>query len=91
MTKIKRTGQFDRMYKDLLKEIPELENEVDLRMTWFEKNPNDTRLDNHALHKSMKDKFAFSITDDIRIIYEWLGHNTVRFLAIGGHPVVYKQ
>ena len=39
----------------------------------------------------MKGKFAFSITNDIRIIYEWLGKNTVRFLAIGGHKKVYTQ
>ncbi len=39
----------------------------------------------------MKGKFAFSITGDMRIIYEWLGKNTVRFLAIGGHKKVYTQ
>jgi len=39
----------------------------------------------------MKGKFAFSITDDIRIVYEWLGKSTVRFLAIGEHEKVYTS
>jgi mRNA-degrading endonuclease YafQ of YafQ-DinJ toxin-antitoxin module len=39
----------------------------------------------------MKGKWAFSITDDIRIIYEWKDKNVVRFLAIGTHPEVYRK
>jgi len=39
----------------------------------------------------MKGKWAFSVTDDIRIVYEWLGKTTVRFLAIGRHSKVYKK
>ncbi len=57
----------------------------------FMNKPNDSRLDNHALRKRMKGKFAFSITGDMRIIYEWLGKNTVRLLAIGGHKKVYSR
>lgn len=57
----------------------------------FIKNTEDTRLHNHALKRRMKGKFAFSITGDIRIIYEWLGKNTIRFLAIGGHKKVYTR
>jgi mRNA-degrading endonuclease YafQ of YafQ-DinJ toxin-antitoxin module len=53
------------------------------------RNPDDTRLDRHPLTKKMGGKWAFSITDDIRIVYEWLGKNTVRFLAIGKHRKVY--
>ncbi len=39
----------------------------------------------------MKGKWAFSITDDIRIVYEWKTKNVVRFLAIGGHEKVYGR
>ncbi len=62
-----------------------------LRGYLTQKNPNDTRLDNHQLTKRMEGKWAFSITDDIRIVYEWLGKNTARFLAIGGHSKIYSQ
>lgn len=69
---------------------PELAEEVSLRVRWFERNSEDTRLKNHDLHKRMLGKFAFSITNDVRIVYKWLGKNEVRFLAIGGHKKVYK-
>jgi len=39
----------------------------------------------------MRGKFSFSITGDVRIVYEWLGRNEVRFLAIGGHRKVYGK
>ncbi|MBI2086543.1 hypothetical protein HYT74_04330 [Candidatus Daviesbacteria bacterium] len=55
------------------------------------KNPQDTRLKNHSLTGRMIGKWAFSITGDIRIVYEWLGKTAVRFLAIGGHKKVYRR
>ena len=61
------------------------------RIRWFKKNPHDTRLDNHLLTKKMIGKWAFSITDDIRIVYEWTNQTTVRFLAIGSHNKVYPR
>lgn len=79
------------MRKALLANQPLLEKIIFQRIKWFKKNPNDTRLKNHALKKRMKGKFSFSITDDIRIVYKWLGKNTVRFLAIGGHKKVYTR
>lgn len=39
----------------------------------------------------LQDKYAFSITPDIRIVYEFIGPNTVRFLAIGTHQEVYQK
>lgn len=77
----------------MLQEIDnnELLDKIQHLINLFILNTEDTRLRNHALRKRMKGKFAFSITGDMRIIYEWLGKNTVRFLAIGGHKKVYTQ
>lgn len=91
MIRVKRTGKFNQLLDDLYVENPELELEVNQRVHWFKNNPDDTRLDNHALTKRLEGKWAFSITDDIRIVYEWLGKTTVRFLAIGGHTRIYKR
>jgi mRNA-degrading endonuclease YafQ of YafQ-DinJ toxin-antitoxin module len=79
------------MRKDLLASQPSLEKVIFKKVKWFKTNPNDSRLKNHALKRRMKGKFSFSITDDIRIIYERMGKNTVRFLAIGGHSKVYVK
>ncbi len=89
MVKVKRTGVYDKDIEELLFKTPDVDKEIEKRIIWFKKNPSDSRLRNHALRKRMKGKWAFSITDDIRVIYEWMGENTVRFLAIGKHPQVY--
>lgn len=91
MVKIEEVGSYSQMLDDLLLENPNLEKEIKQRIDWLRKNPQDSRLDNHALTKKMAGKWAFSITNDIRIVYEWLSKTTVRFLAIGGHQKAYKR
>lgn len=91
MIKVEWTGRFKQLLDEICFENLELESEVSKKICWFQNNPDDTRLDNHELTKRMEGKWAFSITDDIRIVYEWLGKTTVRFLAIGGHKRVYKR
>lgn len=91
MLKIKFDRDFYSSYAEFSEKHNNLLLEVDRRIKWFKKNPNDTRLKNHALKKRMKGKFAFWITNDIRIVYEYMGKTTVRFLAIGGHRTVYSK
>lgn len=91
MIKVERTGKFNQLLDKIRFENLELELEVIKRIYWFRSNPDDTRLDNHALTKRMEGQWAFSITDDIRIVYEWLGKTTVRFLAVGGHKKAYRK
>ncbi|MBI5619826.1 hypothetical protein HY950_02595 [Candidatus Gottesmanbacteria bacterium] len=74
----------------MITQVPTIRKEVEQCIQWFRNNPSDTRLRNHALHKKLADKWAFSVTDDIRIVYERVGTNAVRFLAIGGHTMVYR-
>ncbi len=89
MIKTKKKGRFVKMFQELVIDDKELEVLVREKVKLFEKNPDDTRLDNHPLKKRMEGKWAFSITHDIRIVYERIGKNTIRFLAIGGHEEVY--
>ena len=91
MLKIRITGKFDNDLKDLLNSEPELDDTIKQRIKLFRRNPQDTRLDNHLLTGRLKDKWAFSITEDIRIVYEWLGKTTARFLVIGSHIKVYQK
>ena len=90
MVRIKFTGKYQKNLKELLLDNP-IKEVIAERLKIFVDNPDDTRLDNHPLTKSLKGKFAFSIDDDIRIVYEWVGKNTVRFLAIGRHTKVYSK
>lgn len=90
MVKVEQAGKFNQQLHKIRLENPELEIEIDQRTRWFQKNPQDTRLNNHPLTKRMEGKWAFSVTDDIRIVYKWVGKTTVRFLAIGSHHQVYN-
>lgn len=78
------------MMLEKLSEDQELAELIAYRINLFRYNPDDTRLDNHLLTKRMEGKWAFSITGDIRIVYEWIGKRDVRFLAIGTHTEVYE-
>lgn len=90
MVKIDFASSFNADYKTLIQESEELKELILYRIHLFHNNPDDTRLENHALQKRMEGKWAFSITSDIRIVYRWRGKSRVQFLAIGGHDKVYK-
>lgn len=91
MVRIVLGKKFNFQYLLLTKDNPGIKTEVEKRILWFRKNPLDTRLDGHALKKRMKGKFAFAIDEDVRIVYEWSGKTTARFLAIGEHIQVYRR
>lgn len=81
--RIKPNSEYDRMLQELLLQQPELKELIFQRIRLFKKNPRDTRLAAHPLTRRMTGKYAFSVTDDIRIVFD------VRLLTIGTHPRVY--
>lgn len=91
MVKIRLSGKFEVSYKELLLLSPELKDVIWKRVNLFRNNPLDTRLYNHKLKGKLRGKWAFSVTEDIRIVYEWKDKKVVRFLAIGGHKQVYRE
>lgn len=91
MVRIEYTGAYRTGVKKLLDEDPLFHPIVEARIQIFRVNSKDTRLTNHALRKRLPGKWAFSITDDIRIIYRWKGKKTAQFLVIGRHKVVYRS
>ncbi len=91
MIKIRLRKGYPKQYEELTEEDGELKKLIFKKVRLFEKNPDDSRLRNHALTRKMEGLWAFSITDDIRIVYEWIGKQSVRFLAIGSHKEVYPK
>ncbi|KKQ25971.1 MAG: Plasmid stabilization system [Candidatus Roizmanbacteria bacterium GW2011_GWC2_37_13] len=55
----------------------------------FLKDKNDPLLHCHRLTGTMKEKQSFSITGDIRVIFQE-SEDTIEFLDIGTHNQVYK-
>lgn len=89
MVKIVFSGEYGVMLADVLNTHPNVGSAIDLSVKYFRNNPEDTRLHTHALRKRLKGKDAFSVTKDMRIVFEWVGKTTVRFLAVGRHKDVY--
>lgn len=91
MIHIRLTGTYRSMYHSLILINPKYVQITAQKVQMFAQKPHDSRLKNHALQRRMKGKWAFSIDDDVRIIYLWSDKKTARFLAIGGHSIVYGR
>jgi len=82
--KILYSSKFAREYRKLplkIKKIAEEKEKI------FRKNPFDPRLKTHKLKGSLKDFFSFSIDQKYRIIFEFIGPNTVWFHSVGEHSI----
>lgn len=84
---IRVTSHFARQYKRLPPEIQEI---AEAREQIFRTDAFDSRLRTHKLSGRLKDLWAFSITRDIRIVFEFLEADEVLFHSIGPHEVVYE-
>lgn len=90
MVTIKYSGRYYSMLRSLIQKDEKITIIVESKILLFQKNPQDSRLQNHALTRRMRGKYAFRITDDIRIVYKWIGKQSVALLAIGSHKDVYR-
>lgn len=61
------------------------------RLKIFCHRTDDAILRDHPLTGKMNKNRAFSITDDIRVIYRIIDDNTVEFFDIGTHDQVYGK
>lgn len=68
-----------------------MREKVNFAIERFSKNPFDPLLRNHSLSGGMKNFHSFSVTADIRIIFEEFDSYTfVIMIDIGNHDQVYK-
>jgi addiction module RelE/StbE family toxin len=87
---IKPHPKYKKAYQKRIKPHPELVARATHRLTLFQQNPSNPLLKDHALKGSDQHLRAFSISGDIRIIYQQLDQDTVLFLDIGTHNQVYR-
>ena len=86
---IKASHKFKKQYKKL---SPALQKKAKEEIDRFAKNPFEISLKNHKLQGQLKGFRSFSVTADIRIIFEERqGYVLVIFLDIGRHDHVYKS
>ena len=85
---IKYHKNFEKSFKKL---SPKLKQKTKQAIKKFTKNPHDKTLHNHPLKGDLKGLRAFSVTGDVRIIFE--EYNTYMLaimLDIGIHSQVYS-
>jgi addiction module RelE/StbE family toxin len=88
MMKVKPDKTFLKRAKKLLKKSPDLRKAYEELYVKLSANPFDPTLHTHPLTGQLKDKYACSLTYDLRVIFK-LYDNTVHLLDIGTHDEVY--
>lgn len=82
--KIIYTSKFARAYKKLsvdIKLIAEKKEKI------FRKNPHDVRLRTHKLKGDLGEFWSFSVSYQIRIIFEFGDDDTIYFHTVGQHDI----
>lgn len=88
MKKIKRDRTFEKHFKERISPNKQLVNQFKDSLELFTEDKLSF-LDDHALRGKLTGKRAFSVANDIRVIYAELSEVIV-FLDIGNHDQVYK-
>ena len=78
------TPKFFRMLKKVEHDIQE---EAFKRLELFKDQKNHKILEVHKLHGKFSDKYGFSVTHKIRIVFQYPEKNHAVMLAIGDHNV----
>lgn len=90
MPQILFTKKFTKQYQTLLKNQPKKAKKLEKLTEIFIQNPRHPLLKTHALGGKLAGKSAFWVSYNLRVVFQWLNKNSVRFLAIGTHNQVYK-
>jgi len=77
---------FERQYKKVPWHIQEIAGKKE---RLFRLNPFHTFLKTHKLKGKHTGRWAFSVTNDYRIVFVFEKYSNVRFLGIGTHDDIY--
>jgi toxin HigB-1 len=80
---------FKRSYRKRIKKNEQLKRRFWQRMELFLAVPFSPQLRTHKLSGKLEGQWAFSVDDDCRIIFEFIGEDKVLLIDIGSHDEVY--
>ena len=80
---------FRRSYKKRVANNLRLKKKFWGKMEIFLKNPFFPQLRTHKLSGKLAEQWAFSIDDDCRIIFEFVGEDRVLLIDVGSHDEIY--
>jgi len=80
---------FKRIYKKKVKNNKELKEKFWDAIKLFSKEPYHPRLRTHKLTGKLEGLWAFSVSYDCRVIFEFISKNEILLIDIGSHDEVY--
>ena len=80
---------FKRSYKKRVRNNSRLKKKFWEKMEIFLENPFFPQLRTHKLSGKLAGQWAFSIDDDCRIVFEFVGEDQVLLIDVGSHDEVY--
>ena len=81
--------RFKSSYRKRIAYSSKLVSKVEERIKLFKEKPQNPILKDHSLMGKSKNLRSFSITGNIRIVYQLINKDRVLFLDIGSHNQVY--
>ena len=87
--KIKLHPRFEKSYRNRILPNKKLVEQTRKRIALFSENPMHPLLQNHALTGVKQGLRSFSVTGDIRVVYQPSGDDEAIFFDIGSHNQVY--
>lgn len=89
MIRIDLHSRFKRAYKKRIVHDSGLIKKVTERSKLFQDNPHHPLLRVHRLKGERDQYWSFSVSGDIRIVFQYLDDDQVLFVDIGSHNQVY--
>jgi mRNA-degrading endonuclease YafQ of YafQ-DinJ toxin-antitoxin module len=84
------SSSFKRAFRKRVRSRPHTEERFWQRLDWFIRDPFDARLRTHKLSGALKEFWAFSVEDDVRVVFSFQEKGTkALFFDIGTHDEVY--
>jgi len=80
---------FKRSYNKRIKKDEELRRGFWQRLDLFLSTPFARQLRTHKLSGKLKGLWAFSVDEDCRVVFEFMGEDRVLLIDIGSHDEVY--
>ena len=80
---------FKRSYKKRVRNNSRLKKKFREKMEIFLENPFFPQLRTHKLSGKLAGQWAFSVDNDCRIVFEFVGEDRVLLIDVGSHDEVY--
>ncbi|MDH4128340.1 MAG: type II toxin-antitoxin system mRNA interferase toxin, RelE/StbE family [Spirochaetota bacterium] len=82
-------NHFKKSYKKRIADNPIIKKKFIEKIKLFSENPYNPTLETHKLKGKLKELSAFSIDDNIRVIFKQVEKNVYMLIDIGTHDDVY--